>query len=71
MMRHDCVLCGEPLKWEFGLGKTPHLHHHHDTGEIIGFAHTVCNPNAEVKEIFRLKEEVKKLQEQIQLLKAA
>jgi hypothetical protein len=68
MMEKNCVLCGEPLKWEFGLGKTPHLHHDHDNGEIFGFAHAKCNPQAGAKEVFRLKLEVKKLQQEVQIL---
>lgn len=51
----NCERCGQSLKWEFGRGKTPHLHHDHDTGEIYGFTHSVCNPRAEAKEIDRLK----------------
>lgn len=55
MDKPDCVLCNQPLKWEFGRGKTPHLHHNHATGEIYGFSHARCNPNALEQEIYRLK----------------
>jgi len=71
MEAKNCILCGEPLKWEFGPGKTPHLHHDHVTGEIYGFAHAKCNPRAEAKEMFRLRAEVKKLHQEVQFLKAA
>jgi hypothetical protein len=50
-----CERCGEPLTWEIGFGKTPHLHHNHETGEIYGFTHPVCNPQALEREIERLK----------------
>jgi hypothetical protein len=45
--------------------------HDHSSGEPIGFAHPRCNPRAEANEIFRLKAEVKKLQQEVQFLKAA
>jgi hypothetical protein len=61
MAEPNCERCGEPLVWEFGLGKTPHLHHNHETGEPIGFTHPVCNPRAMEDEIDRLKAVVKKL----------
>lgn len=57
----NCERCGEPLKWEFGVGKTPHLHHNHETGEPIGFTHPVCNPRAMENEIDRLRAEIKRL----------
>ena len=56
-----CWRCGEPLKWEFGLGKTPHLHHSHKTGEPLGFTHSRCNPNAMEHEIDSLKAEITRL----------
>jgi len=71
MQEKNCVLCGEPLDWELGRGTTPHLHHDHETGEIYGFAHPKCNPRAEAKEIFRLKSEVRKLQQEVQILREA
>lgn len=43
MKEKNCVLCQQPLKWKLGLNVTPHLHHNHGTGRIIGFAHPVCN----------------------------
>lgn len=58
----NCERCGEPLKWEFGIGKTPHLHHNHETGEIYGFTHSICNPRAMQNEIERLR---RKLSEKI------
>jgi hypothetical protein len=57
----NCERCGQPLKWEFGYGKTPHLHHNHTTGEIYGFTHPRCNPNALEQEIERLREIIAKL----------
>ena len=50
-----CERCRQPLKWEFGKGKTPHLHHNHETGEIYGFTHSQCNPKAMELEIDRLR----------------
>lgn len=62
MENPSCVLCGEPLVWDFGLGKTPHLHHNHTTGEVYGFTHPHCNPQALEKEIDRLRDYIKKLE---------
>ena len=56
----NCERCGQPLVWEFGMGKTPHLHHNHETGEPLGFTHPVCNPQAMENEIDRLKALLKK-----------
>jgi len=71
MMEKSCVLCGEPLDWTvLGPGVTPHLHHDHENGKIHGFTHPACN-RFESEEIFRLKAEVKKLQQEVQFLKAA
>jgi hypothetical protein len=56
----NCELCGESLKWEFGQGKTPHLHHDHETGEIYGFTHPQCNPRALEDEIDRLRKLLKR-----------
>jgi hypothetical protein len=61
MEQPNCELCGESLVWEFGLGKTPHLHHNHETGEVYGFTHSSCNPRALEREIGRLKVENKLL----------
>lgn len=55
-----CWRCGEPLIWEFGRSKTPHLHHNHKTGEPLGFTHGRCNLNILESEIDRLKEELAK-----------
>lgn len=38
-----CAACGEPLNAD---SRRPHLHHNHDTGEVLGFVHSFCN-NAE------------------------
>ena len=35
-----CCGCEEPLYWS---GQTPCLHHNHETGNVIGFAHRFCN----------------------------
>jgi hypothetical protein len=44
MMRNEnCILCQNPLLWIFKAGKTPHLHHNHETGEALGFVHNQCN----------------------------
>ena len=65
MQEKNCVICGDPLNWELGAGKTPQLHHSHETGEIHGFSHIKCNPLSEEREIFRLRERIKKLQQEI------
>jgi hypothetical protein len=64
MRVEKCVLCGALLKWELGPGKTPHLHHDHDSGEMLGFAHSRCNP-------FGLKMENLRLRRQLARLKKA
>lgn len=69
MQEKNCLLCNEPLKWVLGNGKTPHCHHDHFTGEIYGFSHGTCNQQAEAREIYRLKAEVKKLQQENQQLR--
>jgi hypothetical protein len=47
MMEEPCVHCGEALDWtQLGRGKTPHLDHDHETGEVNGFSHQTCNPRA-------------------------
>jgi hypothetical protein len=62
LMGHkNCVCCGEPLRWVFGKGTTPHLHHNHKTGEMYGFAHPKCNPLALERENERLREEIARL----------
>jgi hypothetical protein len=55
----NCERCGESLIWEFGSGRTPHLHHNHLTGEIYGFTHPICNPRALEQEIERLRADIK------------
>jgi hypothetical protein len=64
MQEKNCALCGEPLKWELGRGKTPHLHHDHDTGQPIGFSHHRCNPRA-------LESRVRELETEVAFLRAA
>jgi hypothetical protein len=66
----NCERCRETLKWDLGMGKTPHLHHDHESGEILGFTHPVCNPRAMEDEIEHLRKQIKKLQ-QIQNSKTA
>jgi hypothetical protein len=61
MDKPNCGRCGIPLKWEFGKGKTPHLHHNHETGKIYGFTHPRCNPHVLEQEIDRLKDEIARL----------
>jgi hypothetical protein len=58
MEEPNCERCGLPLSWEiFSNATTPHCHHNHQTGEIYGFTHPRCNPNALEIEIDRLKDE--------------
>jgi hypothetical protein len=59
MEEPNCVLCSLPLTWEFGMGKTPHLHHNHVTGEIYGFTHARCNAHDLMREIDRLRDQIK------------
>lgn len=61
MKKSNCVICDKLLRWEIGTGKTPHLHHDHITGGIIGFSHGVCNPKALEKEILLLRKKVEEL----------
>lgn len=62
MERPNCERCSQPLSWaELGRCKTPHLHHDHETGEIYGFTHPVCNPLAMKQEIEQLRKEIKTL----------
>jgi hypothetical protein len=65
MEEPNCERCGEPLRWEFGYGKTPHLHHDHETDEVYGFTHPWCNPRALQREIDKLKKENRKLLAQV------
>ena len=61
MLKSSCECCGEPLLWAVTLGaRQPHLHHNHETGEIYGFTHPVCNPKAMENEIDRLRALLKK-----------
>jgi hypothetical protein len=62
MTEPNCVLCHQPLAWKVGRGKTPHLHHNHQTGAIYGFTHHRCNPNALEQEVDRLKERIAELE---------
>lgn len=44
MMNSPCKYCGKVLLWNNpGRGKTPHLHHSHETAEIYGFMHMPCH----------------------------
>ena len=61
MVNSDCIQCGQPLSWSFQMGKTPHLHHNHETGQPIGFAHLRCNVYEMQQEIHRLLEENRQL----------
>jgi hypothetical protein len=62
MKDKNCERCGQLMSWnELGWGKTPHLHHNHETGELYGFTHPICNPQALEQEIDRLKKEIKEL----------
>ena len=61
MEETDCERCGEPLVWEFGRGKTPNLHHDHDTGKLFGFTHHHCNPRALEDQIERQRAEIERL----------
>jgi hypothetical protein len=54
----ECWRCRQPLEWVFGRGKTPHLHHDHETGEVHGFTHPSCNPKALLHEIDDLRKEL-------------
>jgi len=57
----DCWRCRKPLKWVFGAGQTPHLHHNHITGEIYGFTHPRCNPNSLEHEVDELRQRIAEL----------
>lgn len=57
MENPNCIACGQPLKWEFGRGKTPPLHHSHETGEPWGFTHMRCNIETGSEGYHRLREE--------------
>jgi len=42
MLKSDeCVMCGTELIWTDK--RRPHLHHDHETGEVKGFSHPLCN----------------------------
>lgn len=38
-----CCGCGEVLDFTLNKFKAPCMHHSHETGEVIGFAHRECN----------------------------
>lgn len=61
MEEPNCWLCHVPLLWEIGKGKTPHLHHNHQTGEPLGFTCSRCNPNALEQEVIRQRAEIAQL----------
>jgi hypothetical protein len=65
MERQDCWRCREPLDWVFGSGRTPHLHHDHETGKILGFTHPKCNSCSLDND--ELKCELAKINSQIEL----
>jgi hypothetical protein len=68
MAEPDCERCGQPLTWEFGVGKTPHLHHSHTTGQPLGFTHPHCNPQAMEDEIDRQRDEISSLRAHLAIL---
>jgi len=78
MKAKECWRCKKPLAWIFGRGKTPHLHHNHNHipntgeiyGEIYGFTHSRCNPNALEQENDELRERVRKQDERIYQLES-
>lgn len=37
----NCFACASPLDWTSSI--RPHLHHSHETGEVFGFCHGICN----------------------------
>jgi hypothetical protein len=61
MANPNCERCGQRLVWEFGVNKTPHLHHNHETGQPLGFTHPHCNPQAMEQEIERQRDEIASL----------
>jgi len=66
-----CWRCKRPLKWTLGMGKTPHLHHSHTSGEIFGFTHPHCNPLALEHEIDELRQRIAELEQEMSLARAA
>ena len=70
MMEENCVLCGEALVWTFGRMKTPHLHHNHETGKVIGFAHPKCNLFELQQRVLELRAENVALRQQMLSLAA-
>jgi hypothetical protein len=62
------VICESPLEWECGYGKTPHLHHDHDTGGPIGFAHVQCNMEELRGIVIRLRRALRKAQKQLSVV---
>jgi hypothetical protein len=67
MKAKKCWRCKEPLKWKMGLGKTPHLHHSHKTGEILGFTCPRCNPRMLEYEVDKLRKYVQRLKRSVSL----
>ena len=64
MDRSNCERCRKVLSWDnLMAGHTPHLHHSHVTGEIYGFTHPHCNPQAMEREIELLRDDVKRLKQ--------
>jgi len=71
MEEPNCWRCGQPLNWDkLGMGKTPHLHHNHITGELYGFTHAACNVHAKEEAFDRLYEENVRLRHEIKNLKS-
>jgi len=68
MEEENCCRCHQPLVWAFGNGKTPHLHHNHESGGIYGFTHPRCNPRALEHEINDLRHENEVLRQRIREL---
>jgi hypothetical protein len=65
MLEPNCERCHQPLSWDFGLNKTPHLHHDHQTGKPLGFVHPRCNPQAMEDEIDRQRDEIASLRSRL------
>ncbi len=66
MMGLPCVYCNKSLDWsKLEAGKTPHLDHDHETGEINGFAHPKCNYLALYKDLVKLRKENKELKREL------
>jgi len=70
MADKPCVHCGDSLDWtQLGIGKTPHLDHDHETGEVNGFSHPSCKPLARKNRIEKLEKQNRELEEELVQLK--